>query len=236
MTQDQIAEVAARIRALGVPDSLNRWLKMTPEAFAENEKARARIVKQVRDRAPVRHNEKPARSTISTGLPRGLEPAGKTMLQEIQKAAVAAKKARLRKMNEDRIMKTKTKTKAAKAAPKAKAAAKAPKAPKTARAPKIAPEAAPKVAVAGVRAGSKTALIGEMLLRSQGCTTAEVLEASGWPSVSMPQQAKACGLALRKEKEKGQPTRYYGVAGEPTEATTPPAETEVEAEKEAEAA
>jgi hypothetical protein len=61
-----------------------------------------------------------------------------------------------------------------------------------------------------VRAGSKTAIIHGLLSRKSGCTAAEVLAATGWPSVSMPAMAKACGLKLRKDKEKGQLTQFYG--------------------------
>lgn len=57
---------------------------------------------------------------------------------------------------------------------------------------------------------TKTAMVGELLLRKEGCITKDVLKATGWPAVSMNQQAKACGLKLRKEKVKGEPTRYFG--------------------------
>lgn len=60
----------------------------------------------------------------------------------------------------------------------------------------------------GVRPGTKLALVVEMLKRTEGCTTAEVLTATGWPAVSMPQQAKAAGLMLRKEKD-GKVSRYW---------------------------
>lgn len=56
---------------------------------------------------------------------------------------------------------------------------------------------------------SKVAAIAALLTRPEGTTTAEILKATGWPSVSVPQQAKAAGLKLRKEKEKGSPTRYF---------------------------
>lgn len=56
---------------------------------------------------------------------------------------------------------------------------------------------------------SKVDLIGALLLRPEGCTTADVLEATGWPSVSMPAQAKLAGLTLRKEKV-GKVARYWG--------------------------
>lgn len=91
--------------------------------------------------------------------------------------------------------------KAAGAPKKAKAAKGAPKAKKAA-------SAAPKAA----RDGSKLETIVKLLTREQGCTTAEILEVTDWPTVSVPQQARAAGLKLRKVKEKGQPTRYYGTA------------------------
>lgn len=57
--------------------------------------------------------------------------------------------------------------------------------------------------------GSKKDLIAGLLKRKEGCTTADVLKACNWPSVSMPAAAKSAGLKLKKEKEKGQPMRYY---------------------------
>lgn len=62
----------------------------------------------------------------------------------------------------------------------------------------------------GPRKGSKMEGIAKLLRRAKGCTAKEVLEATGWPSVSMPAMAKHLGLGLKKEKEKGSPTRYYG--------------------------
>ena len=62
----------------------------------------------------------------------------------------------------------------------------------------------------GPRHGSKTESIAKMLGRASGCTAQDIKELTGWPAVSMPAMAKACGLKLRKEKEKGKPTRYYG--------------------------
>jgi hypothetical protein len=77
---------------------------------------------------------------------------------------------------------------------------------KTAR--KSAPKAAKKTARAtksegGVRPGSKLETIVGLLKRPEGCTTKQVLQATDWPSVSMPQQAKAAGLTLKKEKVDG---------------------------------
>lgn len=74
---------------------------------------------------------------------------------------------------------------------------------------KAAKKAAAKKPSGGAR-GAKTLKVKALLERRSGCTSAEVKEATGWPAVSMPAMAKACNLKLRKEKEKGKPTRYYG--------------------------
>lgn len=58
---------------------------------------------------------------------------------------------------------------------------------------------------------SKVNLIGDLMLRPEGCTTKDVLAATGWPAVSMPAQAKLAGLTLRKEKDpKTKVTTYWG--------------------------
>lgn len=98
----------------------------------------------------------------------------------------------------------KTKTKAAKPAAKksAKKAATTTRRQKPARSASAArPAAQPKEG--GVREGSKLSIIVGLLKRPGGCTTADVLKATGWPAVSMPQQAKAAGLELKKEKVDG---------------------------------
>jgi len=69
-------------------------------------------------------------------------------------------------------------------------------------------KAAPK-APGSVKPGSKLAAIVDLLKRKSGCTRADVLKVTGWPSVSMQQQAAAAGLALRLQKE-GAITRYFG--------------------------
>lgn len=59
--------------------------------------------------------------------------------------------------------------------------------------------------------GSKKQIVATLLTRKAGCTGRDVKDATGWPSVSIPAMAKACGLTLRKEKtDKG--FRYYGTA------------------------
>jgi hypothetical protein len=58
--------------------------------------------------------------------------------------------------------------------------------------------------------GEKTLKVKALLERKSGCTSADVKEATGWPAVSMPAMAKACGLKLRIEKVKGKPKQYFG--------------------------
>jgi hypothetical protein len=61
-----------------------------------------------------------------------------------------------------------------------------------------------------VRKGSKTEIVAKLLQRNAGCTSKQVLEATGWPAISMPAISRACGLKLVKEKKKGEVTRYWG--------------------------
>lgn len=69
---------------------------------------------------------------------------------------------------------------------------------------------APKKA-SGAR-GEKTLKVLAMLQRKSGCTRKEILDATGWPTVSVQSMAKAGKLKLEVEKEKGKPMRYYGKA------------------------
>lgn len=100
------------------------------------------------------------------------------------------------------------------AKPKGKPA-KAPK-PKKAAKTRVKTVVAPKAAGAGGKgkpagkAGSKVAIVAGLLQKPEGTTTAEILAVCKWPAVSVPAQAKAAGLSLRKEKKPGDPTRYYG--------------------------
>lgn len=70
-------------------------------------------------------------------------------------------------------------------------------------------KAKPKTPAKGKAKTSKTDLVAKMLLREKGCTTAQVLAATGWKAISMPAAAKSAGLELRTEKV-GNVTRYYG--------------------------
>ncbi len=58
--------------------------------------------------------------------------------------------------------------------------------------------------------GEKTLMVKKLLERKSGCTRKDILEATGWPAVSVQAMAKSCGLKLRQEKEKGKPTVYFG--------------------------
>lgn len=61
------------------------------------------------------------------------------------------------------------------------------------------------------RLGSKSHLIGQMMLSPNGVTAAEAMAAVGWPSVSLPQQAAICGLPFTTQRM-GRVVRYYASA------------------------
>lgn len=79
-------------------------------------------------------------------------------------------------------------------------------------APKAKAKKATKAGNGGAR-GEKTLAVKALLLRKTGCTRKDILEKTGWPSVSVQAMAKACGLKLHQEKAEdkpGKPTVYYG--------------------------
>jgi hypothetical protein len=155
------------------------------------------------------------------------DPATKQLRKELAAAEAKKKAERLARLNElkqaakaaatpkesvmsaathhtttkaDQVKALRVKRATTKAAPKKAAPAKPAKAKQTAK------------AIPGIRPGSKLEIVAGLLTRKEGCTTADVLKATDWPAVSMPQMAKSAGLKLRKEKAKGEPTRYYGTA------------------------
>jgi hypothetical protein len=67
------------------------------------------------------------------------------------------------------------------------------------------------------RRGSKAHQIGEMLLRPEGATGREICTAMGWPSVSVPAQARAAGIDVISQRT-GREVRYYARR---TESQTP---------------
>lgn len=69
------------------------------------------------------------------------------------------------------------------------------------------PRAAAKKAAGESARGAKTEMVLGMLKRPEGCTSAEVCEATGWAAVSIPPIARRAGLELKKEKVDGA-TRY----------------------------
>ena len=58
---------------------------------------------------------------------------------------------------------------------------------------------------------SKREIAAGLLTRPEGTTTREILDATGWPAVSVPAIAKASGLTLKHQKD-GRVTRYFAVA------------------------
>lgn len=70
------------------------------------------------------------------------------------------------------------------------------------------------------RPGSKSHRIGEMLLRSEGVTGGEVCAAMNWPSVSMPQQARVCGIEFTTQRT-GREVRYFARSAAAVVSTTP---------------
>lgn len=77
-----------------------------------------------------------------------------------------------------------------------------------------APKAKPSKEKKGGRAKeatSKTQIVEDLLLREEGTTREEILKATGWPSVSVQQMAKARKLTLTVQKD-GRSARYWAKA------------------------
>jgi Putative amidoligase enzyme len=70
------------------------------------------------------------------------------------------------------------------------------------------------------RPGSKAYRIGEMFLRPQGVTGQEVCREMGWPSVSMPVQARAAGIEFTTQRV-GRQVRYFARAAQETQMAAP---------------
>ena len=154
------------------------------------------------------------------------DAATKQLRKELEAAEAKKKSERLARLKElsaqkrDQAMKTKTETTGSKAEQvkalrERRAVAKGTKvpAPKKAKTAKASTKAKKVRTVAAgsagdVRPGSKLELIVGLLTRKEGCTTQDALDATGWPTLSFNQQAKAAGIKLRKVKE-GRITRYF---------------------------
>lgn len=76
--------------------------------------------------------------------------------------------------------------------------------------------AAPTVRANLARPGTKSHAIGELMMRPQGVTTLEVLQLTGWPSVSMPAQARICGLEFTAQRT-GRIVRYFAQVSAPAQ-------------------
>lgn len=132
----------------------------------------------------------------------------------IERAQKAESSAKQQEQETTMTTKKTPKKKIAKIAKKAAAKKAGPAARKPAtsvqranRAGKAASQSNARTPSAGVRAGSKLEIIVALLTRPGGCTAKECMEACNWPAISMPQQAKAAGLTLKKEKRDG--VNYY---------------------------
>jgi hypothetical protein len=85
--------------------------------------------------------------------------------------------------------------------------------PRKAKAPGKATNAARAAAAAARKASGaprKSTLVRDMLLRPEGVTVKEVLAATGWTAISMPQTARTAKLSIRKSDDR--PARYFGTA------------------------
>lgn len=192
-TQAEIDAIAARIRAAGTPDSLNRWLGMTPETLAESEDKVDRRV------ATDRHQRR------SETMPRAIGPREQA-LRDLRGFKHAGEPA---SSEETDMAKRTKKAEATKAALAAKTtAAKKPTAGKRETTTRARTPVQGAGGGSAIRPGSKMAIIAGLLARPNGCTSEDVKTACDWPSVSMPQQAAALGVTLHKKKGEDGVTRY----------------------------
>lgn len=87
--------------------------------------------------------------------------------------------------------------------------------------------APPRAPVNRAREGSLSWQVGQLMLRAEGCTGPEARAVTGWPSISMPQQAAICGLAFTTTRI-GRTVRYFArtaAAEAAAQAATPAPET-----------
>lgn len=202
---------AAREDDLSIPAAFDRIKGMTKEEIAKSaERARKNASKALKGKDS---KLKPTKAVRPSNLTEADKKAIAEIEAEEKKRAEAKKAASLTKLKALAAEKKAEKAEqtAMKEAGKKAVAAIAPQKPASASKPSKATKATPEEKpTSEAKKGSKTALIGELLQRKEGCTAADVLKATGWPAVSMPQQAKALGIGLRKKKD-GKVTRYWAV-------------------------
>jgi hypothetical protein len=66
-------------------------------------------------------------------------------------------------------------------------------------------------AVNTARPGTKGYMVGQLMLRPEGVTRDEARAATGWPSISLPQRARECGLSYTTQRT-GREVRYFAQA------------------------
>lgn len=69
------------------------------------------------------------------------------------------------------------------------------------------------------RPGSKSHTVGQMMMRPEGVIASEAIAATGWPSISLPQQAKACGITFTTQRT-GRVVRYFAATAEAAPSVT----------------
>lgn len=209
---------------LKIPGFLDQVAGKTREQIdAEREAAIKNAQKPTKQKKLVATG-KGAKSSIALGHSLNLDAEGKKILKEETMKKQANKEARLRALREQQAEKRGPVSPAPKKIDPASAKALA----ETTKKPTTVKPAKPTSKVAQVQSRkanakavakpaskakgdgkTKLAAIGDLLNRKSGCTRKDVLAATGWPSVSMQQQAKALGVKLRMEKKPGENTRYF---------------------------
>lgn len=197
----RIGDAVQAVRDAGIPDDLNRWLALTPDSLEA-------------EMAKLGPREQQLRDLRSVRPPGKILPAPQSERKVMAVAVSPVPPASPGPTQEEPTMETQTTAAGAatgkKAAAKSKAKrASAPKkaAKKKAAAKRSVPSKAASKRGEKLAKTTKLALVSELLQRPDGCTTADVLKATGWPSVSMPAMAASAKLKLSKSKVDGV-TRY----------------------------
>lgn len=179
-----------------------------------------RLTRPATTTAPQRRTDDPGTARLLAELAAKAKAAAKAQKASRKEAAIIRNRRKVPKPEQETTMKKpvkKTARKTAKTTRKATATRKP--AAKKARSARKGPASKPRAASSApatakaIRPGSKLETIAGLLTRPEGCTTADVMTACDWPSVSMPQQAEAAGLKLVKDPQKRDGRTVY--RGEP---------------------
>lgn len=191
---EAMADVPKPLRRAAKPDELRALAKAAAERASKDKPIKAPLSEPKRSPAQTALAERKRQKSRGRIAKMLAKKSGATAAMPLSGKAALAKIAEPETMETTMSKKTTKKTKA-KTKPRTKRSAK------------------PAKAVAGdktIRPGSKLEIVAGLLTRKEGCTLADVLRETGWPSCSMPQMANSAGLALRRDKAKGEPTRYFG--------------------------